>query len=340
MKVPTPRKLKSGTWFLQMRLNGVSVPVTASSALECKRQATLIKAEHMAGKRTVAPASNLTLKQALNVYINKYEPVLSPSTIRGYTQIRDVRFSAYKDCLIAKIDYQEMINEEVKKVSPKTVTNAWGLVRSSLANVKFPVPEVKLPQVPVKEIPFLQPEEIKPFCEAIKGDIAEIAALLELQGLRRSEALGLDWADIDLEHDTIHIHSAKVKNKDGVFVQKGTTKNKSSTRTVPIMIPQLKEALQSVEDKTGPVVTIVGNTMYLHIREACKRANITVVGNHGLRHSFAASLGYHLGLSVRQLMELGGWNDYKTMQDIYIRVAQADKKTAPEQITAFFKNAK
>ena len=34
--------------------------------------------------------------------------------------------------------------------------------------------------------------------------------------------------------------------------------------------------------------------MLTHTKAACERAGVTVVGNHGLRHSFA-SLGYHLG---------------------------------------------
>ena len=39
MKVPEPRKLKSGTWFIQMRLGGESVPVSAATRTECIRQA-------------------------------------------------------------------------------------------------------------------------------------------------------------------------------------------------------------------------------------------------------------------------------------------------------------
>ena len=38
MKVPEPRKLKSGTWFLQMRLGGESVPELVSHGAERYRQ--------------------------------------------------------------------------------------------------------------------------------------------------------------------------------------------------------------------------------------------------------------------------------------------------------------
>ena len=45
MKVPEPRKMSSGNYYIQLRLGGVSIPVTAPTAAECKRQAALIKAE-------------------------------------------------------------------------------------------------------------------------------------------------------------------------------------------------------------------------------------------------------------------------------------------------------
>lgn len=35
MKVPKPRKLTSGTWFIKMRLGGESVPVSAATRTEC-----------------------------------------------------------------------------------------------------------------------------------------------------------------------------------------------------------------------------------------------------------------------------------------------------------------
>lgn len=95
MKVPEPRKLKSGSYFIQLRLNGVSVPVTARTAKECKRQAELIKAEHRAGKRVVQEhKSDPTLGQAIDAYIASRRNVLSPSTIRGYEMIRRHRFQS------------------------------------------------------------------------------------------------------------------------------------------------------------------------------------------------------------------------------------------------------
>ena len=105
------------------------------------------------------------------------------------------------------------------------------------------------------------------------------------------------------------------------------------------MIPRLYDLLKAEPEKKGAVVKIAANTMLRNIKDACEAAGLTKVGNHGLRHSFA-SLGYHLGLSERQLMQLGGWSDYTTMHKIYVRVAAEDEKAAQNKIAAFFaKNA-
>ena len=51
MKVPEPRKLKSGTWFVQLRLDGQSISVTAPTKTECRTKAELIKAKYRNGQK-------------------------------------------------------------------------------------------------------------------------------------------------------------------------------------------------------------------------------------------------------------------------------------------------
>lgn len=335
MKVPEPRRLKSGTWFIQMRLNGVSVPVSAPTAKECRDMAALIKSEHRAGRRVISRPSDKTLKSVVADYIKAREPVRSPSTIRGYTQIKDLRFSEYMDKPAVSINYQQMINDELGVASPKTVKNAWMLIRASLDAADIPVPKVELPMVPVKDLSYLQPEEIPKFLKAIRGDSAEIGILILLHGLRLSEAKGLTWNNIDTKNSVMHIRGARVRGTDG-YVQKATNKNTASSRDVPIMIPRLAELLKGVKDKTGYVITAPESTLLSHVRRACERAGVTVVSNHGLRRSMA-SLAYHVGLTERQLMALGGWSDYQTMHKVYIRLAASDKTAACNAISKFFR---
>lgn len=339
MKEPKPKQLPSGNWRVRLRLGDEDISVTMATKDECKTEALLIKSEYKLGKRAAASkaAKNKTLKEAEEAYIKANRAVLSPSTVRGYETDKNCRFKNYQDKALKDIKFQEMINDELDEVSPKTVKNAWGLVHASLKHVGFPIPSVKLAQVEVNEIAFLQPEEILPFCDAIRGRSYEIAALFELHGLRLSEARGLTWDKIDLKRDVFTVKGAMVKGPDG-FVRKETNKNTTSTRKVPIMIPQLHDALQAALSDSGPVVSISPSCLLRDVKRACKRAGVTEVTNHGLRHSFA-SLGYHLGISERQLMSWGGWADYTTMHKIYVRLAASDESKAAETVREFFKTS-
>ena len=39
MKIPTPRKLQSGSWFIQLRIDGRSVPITQPTKEKCEAMA-------------------------------------------------------------------------------------------------------------------------------------------------------------------------------------------------------------------------------------------------------------------------------------------------------------
>ncbi len=145
MKVPEPRKLPSGTWFIQLRLNGVSVPVTASTAKACKHQAELIKAEHRAGKR-IQRRDLPTLRKAIDNYINARVNVLSPSTVDGYRRIQKNRFQAVMDKPISGDGWQALINKEkAGGASPKTIRNAYRFIVSVLTENGIQPGKVTLP---------------------------------------------------------------------------------------------------------------------------------------------------------------------------------------------------
>lgn len=340
MKVPEPVKRPSGKWFVQLRLGGKSYSFTRRTQRECRDAARTFKADYLAGRAIEAIEAQQkanrtqTLSEVVEAYIDKNESVLSPSSVRGYRAILKNRFQAYMSVPVDEIDYQRMINDEVRLgKSPKTIKISWSLVSSSLKQAGIEQ-KVRLPQVPVVHKPYLRPDEIIPFCDAIKGDIAEIACLLELHGLRRSEAGGLDWKDVDLKQKCVHVRGALVMGESGA-VKKSTNKNASSTRRVDIIIPQLYDALKAVKEKKGPVVTVSFQTMFRHTKLACQRAGVTVVGNHGLRYS-CASLAYYLGIPERNLMAMCGWSDYTTMHKIYIRISQDQVRNSFSTMENFF----
>ena len=342
MKIPKPRRLPSGSWFIQLRIGGESVPVTAETEKKCVQAAQLIKAEYLAGKREVSRKSKKTLSEAIDDYITERENVLSPSTLRGYRTIQRTRFLDYMGKPVSSgINWQAAISAESTLCSAKTLHNAWMLISAVVTRETGARPDVTLPQIPKRDRPYLTPEQIDTFVQAVKGDAVEIPALLGLCSLRCSEILGLRWENVDLKKGIVRVRGAAVRGEDGALVFKDTNKNTSSVRTVPIM-PQLVDALQVVSGYAPDdfVVNCSQQSIYTRVNTVCRKNGLPEIGVHGLRHSFA-SLAYHLGMPYKIAMEIGGWSDDSTMQKIYTHIAQDDVITGADMLTDFYnKNEK
>lgn len=333
MKVPEPRKLKSGTWFIQMRLGGESIPVSAPTRIECIKQAEKIKADYRNGQKPQSRSAGATLHDVIEQYIKVRENVKSPSTIRGYYEILDDRFAEYMGRDVQQISYQKMINDEAKKIAVKTLHNAWGLAASAIEEAGYNRPKVSLPDKQKQEHVYLTYDQITAFVDAIRGKPVEIPALLALHSLRRSEICALDWEQ--LRGQEISVAGALVYDKDGKKVRKATNKTRTSRRTVPIMIPRLQELVDLHADDVGPVVTVAPHTVYKQVNRICQAHDLPLVGVQGLRHSFA-SLCYHLGVPMLITMRLGGWQSDRIPREIYTHLADADIANQVDAIRAFY----
>ena len=307
--MPKPRQLRSGAWNIELRAEGQSI--TEATAELCEAKARAIRAGFIEAKKA---APKMTVDAALEAYIKSRE-LLSPSTLRGYEAIRRTRFKAISDKDINAVDWQNAINAEAKYCSPKTLKNAWGLFSSALKSAGVDPGEVTLAQVASKDLPWLDYEQIKTFLEAVKYEPCELGALLALHSLRRSEIYALTAADVDLAKGLIRVEGAAVLDADNNLTQKDTNKNETSRRTVPIMIPRLREILPEAITTADGGALVQGslNPLYVQINRVCDAAGLPRVGVHGLRRSFA-SLAYHLRWSELETMRVGGWSDYKTMR--------------------------
>lgn len=342
MKVPEPRKLSSGKWFIQLRLGGESIPVSDYSKKDCIKQAQFIKAEYLAGKRQKAaePAPEApTLSEAIDSYIAKRSNALSPATIRGYRIIQRNRFKDDMPRRLNEIrddEWQGIVNREAGMCSPKTLKNAWGFIRSVVedATGRYP-PEVTRPAATPPNKLFLTPDQIKVFVPAISETPFAIPALLALSSLRISEITALDWQNIPPKPKFIRVSGAAVLDEHNQMVKKRQNKNATSTRNVPIMIPELAVALERERKTAGPVMPYGQSCLRHAIHKICVEHDLPEVGVHGLRHSFA-SLAYHLQMPEKIAMEIGGWADAATMHGIYTHIAQSDITRYQTAMTEFY----
>ena len=312
--VPKPHQLADGRWTGQIMVAGERHSIYGVTQEEYEARARAMKAQLIAMKNQ---PPRLTLGTAIDKYIASVSNVLSPSTVRGYSYMRETRFKEAMPQLLKEIDWQGMINTEAEKCSPKTVKNAWGLISASLTALGEPVPDIHLPKVKRNELPFLNYKEIQVFLEAVKGDPVEAASILALHSLRRSELAALTAEDIS--DNFISVSKAIVMDNRNVLIEKDTTKTELSTRVIPVMIPRLLELIPG----SGKIVTIPVTSLRDRINRICYKHGLPLVGCHGLRRSFA-SLGYHLKWSERSVMAIGGWSNIQTVHNLYIKLSQYD----------------
>lgn len=327
MKVPKARKLSSGKWFIQLRLNGESIPVTADTEAKCQAEAAAIKS----GLKKVQ-AGKGTLRHAIDKYIDSKKNVLSPSTIRGYRAYQRRYLQAYMDADMTRVNWQKAVDNEV--CSPKTLKNVWNLAKAAMEEQGFSA-TVKLPKVKKTQMPWLTSEQIPIFLKAIQGKQCEMPALLGLHSLRRSEMFGLSWDDVNLADNLIRVSKTVVMDENHELIMKSTAKTRESIRTIPIMIPRLYELLSETEDKTGAIIKANLATPYEQINKICRENGLPEVGVHGLRRSFA-SLGYSLGMREEEIMSIGGWTDFQTVHKFYIYLSDLDKKKAQNRMSGFY----
>lgn len=339
IKIPTARKLPSGNYFIQLRINGESISITKPKEKEAIAEAMAIKEGILKYKKV--PMADRTLTQAIDLWIADNEHRLSPATIRGYVTCQKNGFKTLMRMRCGEITAKKVssaINAECKKYSSKTVVNRWRFVGQVLEWATGERITPNLPQVVVDAPDFLDKEDLDTFLKHIRGTKEEITALLALSSLRRSEIAALSWdnGDIDLKHRWIHVRGSVVPDKDHHMVAKKTNKNTTSRRDVP-MIDPLYEALLAVPNKKGKVVPIHPATMLNWINRACRNAGVPEVGCHGLRHSFA-SLCHILNVPPQVAMEIGGWSDRATMDRIYTHVSKRTKDSYANTFTNYFKN--
>lgn len=340
---PKPVLRPSGKWGCQVMVDSKRVYVDGDTPEEANARAIAVRAGLLEQKeeRAEEKRGNITLEDAIDLYIKSRENVLSPSTINGYKEIKRNRFKTIMDMKVRDIDQQDLqeaINEDAKTVSHKTVKNALGLVSSVLSEYKdINIKRLRLPREKKTEHAFLDDKGMIDLFDAIRGSSVEIPILMAVWlGMRRSEILGLCWDCVDFKEKKIHVRRTYLKDKEEGYILVENTKTKASTRTMDCpdyILAKLKD--YTPDRRTGRVFTMHPNTIYKMMRDICERHGIDFVGVHGLRHT-NASVMLSLGIVDKVAMARGGWSTDITMKSVYQHVFADDKKAANILVDTYF----
>lgn len=348
------RKLPSGSWRVQVYAGKDAAgkrqyrSFTAPSKKEAEYEAIQWQLHY---REIARDATAMTLREAMEKYIQSKDGILSPSTIRGYDIILRNHLQGLMDVRLNRITaamVQEAINAESKPCtdaqgvthtpSPKSVRNIHGLLSAVLREF-YPALQLNttLPQKALTEQAYLEPEQISVLLRAIRGDEMEIPVLLALWlSLRASEVTGLTWGCVDFDRGTITVRQAQVRDKENQWVDKAT-KTTSSTRTIsaPAYIMDLLAAAKGDARPEDHVVAIKGNCLYRRLRVILRRNNLPVIRFHDLRHT-CCSVMASLNIPEKYMMGRGGWSSPSVMRRVYTHTMTSKQRSVDKAIDAYF----
>ncbi len=317
----TAKKQPSGAFRVRVfftDVNGIrhQKSITGATKKEAEYLGSAWKMEH--ANKSV---NDITLRDAFSEYINARNKILSPTTLRSYTKISKRQFQGIIHAKLADITsetVQKAVNIEAASLAPKTVSCAFGLLKSVLKTYR---PElnlnVKLPQKQKKDIYIPKTEEIKKILEAVKETPLELpTALAVTLGLRESEITGLTWSKIDFENNCIYIDEILVKDINNNTIRKAP-KTTSSIRALS-MSEHLKDLIVKEKKKsTSERVTELSNAaIYCRFSKLLKRLDIPHFRFHDLRH-YNASLMLSLGIPNKYAQERMGHATDNMLKNVY-----------------------
>ncbi|MCD8047217.1 MAG: site-specific integrase [Clostridiales bacterium] len=206
-----------------------------------------------------------------------------------------------------------------------------------------------LPKVQKHEPNYFQPEQIAAIRDALEQEPIKwrtLTHLLLITGARRGEILGLKWASVDFDHNTLHICNNILYSPDvGIYEDSPKTATSDRFITVPSETMQLLRQYRAWQNserlrlgeyyqnqdfvfsqETGGPMHPDSVTDWLN--KFSKRHDLPHVSPHAFRHSMA-SLLYFNGVDSVSISRRLSHAQVSTTANIYAHViAEADQRNS------------
>lgn len=330
-------------------------------------------------KENIVSSSKLLLSDFMKDWLyNVKQHQVKRRTFDGYEQYYNMLILNYKDYIITDVQLCSLtpeiltkyFNSLAEKYSLSTIKKANTLLNQCLNYAvdkelleNNPMNKITLPnedriKKPKKEIPFLSPDDMDRLYkesfriqeegfringnigDLVYGNNAKIIILIMYTGLRISEALGLQWRDVDFENKCIKVRRnlSRIKNREQdandekyKYVET-TVKKKASKRTIPLS-NRAYEALEYLKNnnkntnsndyvcvsKNGKIAGQRNITRTLNSMLVRSKCSVKKCGLHSLRHSFGSYLVSN-GVDIATVSTLMGHEDITTTYNVYTHV--------------------
>lgn len=336
------KKLPSGSWRSRVSYTAEDGKRKFQSfTAATKKEAEFMAADFESNRARNADPNNWTVGKAIDEYIKLKEKALSPSTIQGYRKIRNQNFQGIMGIPMKKLtqrDIDRAVRAELEKkptkrnaatMSPKSVQNAYGLVKSALKRYGdgreyF----IDLPKKPrrIRSLPL--PEQVY---AAVKGSSIELPVLLAMWlSFTESEIRGLTKSK-SIDGDYITIREVVVV-VDGVDIRKEMAKEETRNRRHK-MPPHIKELIDKVD---GDIICpLTPSSLLKGLKRHMKAAGLPEITFHDLRH-INASLMAALHIPDVYAQERGGWKTDHIMKSVYTETFTQERQRIDAIIDGYF----
>ena len=297
---------------------------------------------------------NIYFTDYLEKWLNNIKFGLQPSTIRGYSTNIESAIIPYfkpKNILLTGLKarhiqefYTYCIDE--KKVSPNTViryhANIRKCLQSALKQELVTSNQADLVDKPKKKLYIanvLPISKLLILLRNIEGTHLEIPTFFSVYyGLRRGEAAGLLWSNVDFKNKKIIIGNTLIEGENKELLNRKSLKTKSSYRTLEL-IPEVEKFLLEVKEKqeknkklfkssynykyndnicvkeNGDLIKL--DYITKKFKEITRKLGYDDVHFHCLRHSFATNM-YDAGMDMKELQMWLGHSSISTTMDLYL----------------------
>lgn len=335
------KQLPSGSWRVQVYDKETKKYLSFTSNLPGKagkNEAEYLAKEWQAGRRNKISDSHKTIYDLVKEYIESKEPLLSPSSIRGYYIILNNALGDFGYCKVKTItekDLQFWISQNARKYAPKSIKSQYGLVTAALRQerIQLDFSAVLLPKMQKKEKKIPNEQEISIILHIIEGTSVELPVTIAVcLGLRQSEIAGLKWSDYDGEY--FNIHASIVPDKDNKYVYKEGTKSAASNRKIEVD-GILKERLDRAERKGEFISPMLPSSVLRKFNHLCVQHGLPHFTMHEQRHG-NASMMLAKGVPDKYAMKRLGQSSPNMIKDVYQHLYESKEKEVADTVSQSF----
>lgn len=193
----------------------------------------------------------------------------------------------------------------------KTMFSFWCASDYMQVAIKFETPKLFK-----KKLPRLTAEQLETILRACNVRDRAIVSFKADTGVRRAEAISLNWIDVDMQTGLVMVRQGKGgKDRTTVVGAKVRRYLLAYQRTLPV------DWRSGVLFKTDEGTRFTGNGMLAIYRRLRKKTGI-YCSPHAMRRTWTI-LGLRAGMNVLHQQHMGGWED-RTMQDHYAQIEDLD----------------